>query len=115
MDQIIIKTLLIFAFLGLGLIVLRSSGSARSQALRTLGLVLLLVAAITAVVFPGLIDTLAVSVGVGRGPDLMLYGFIVVFIGHTLSTARKRRAQDAQITELARQMALSDPVYPAAK
>ncbi len=112
MDQIIIKVALVLVFLVFGAILLRPSASARNQAMRTLGLLVFLAAAIFAVVFPGIVNQLAVMVGVGRGADLVLYAFIVVFIGQALSTARKRRVHDTQITELARKMALSDPQYP---
>lgn len=52
-DQIIIKAVLIGAFLVFGLILLRPGGSARTQAIRTVTLVLLLAAGIYAVMFPG--------------------------------------------------------------
>lgn len=111
-DQIIIQILLIAASVIFGVILLRSGGSARTQAIRTITLLLLIAAAIFAVLFPGLIDGLARSVGVGRGTDLLLYAFIVVFVGNALSTTRKRRAQDLQITALARNIALSAPLLP---
>lgn len=115
MDQLIIKVLLIVAFLVLAVVLLRPTGSARGQALRTIALVLLLVAAILAVVFPQIINDIAVAVGVGRGADLLLYGLIVVFVANSLTTARKRREQDHQITRLARQMALETVHYPEDK
>lgn len=62
------------------------------------------------VVFPNIVNDLAQSVGVGRGADLLLYAFIIVFIGQSLSNARKQRKQDAQLTELARKFALLDPL-----
>jgi hypothetical protein len=111
-DQIIIKVLLIAAFIIFGLILLRPGGSARNQAIRTITLILLFVAAVFAVLFPGLIDDLARSVGVGRGTDLLLYAFIIVFVGNSLTAVRRRRAQDEQITQLARQIALRSPERP---
>lgn len=112
MDQIIIKLLLIAAFVVLAFVLLRPTGSARGQALRTISLVLLLVVTIVAVAFPEIINNVAVAVGVGRGADLLLYGLIVVFVANALTTARRRREQDAQITQLARRMALASPHYP---
>ena len=67
MDQIVIKVLLIAAFLVLAFLLFRPAGSARGHALRTIVLVLLLLTAILAVVFPGIVNDLAVTVGVGRG------------------------------------------------
>ena len=112
MDQIIIKALLIAVFVVVAVVLLRPSGSARSQAIRTLGLLLLLVAAVLAVIFPGIVNDLAQLVGVGRGADLLLYGFLVVFISTVLSNARKQRRQDEQITELARKIAVANPEFP---
>lgn len=112
LDQVVIKVLLIGAFLVFGLILLRPGGTARTQAIRTITLLLLLAAGVFAVLFPGVIDELARSVGVGRGTDLLLYAFIIVFVGNALSSTRKRRAQDIQITLLARQIALARPLHP---
>ncbi|MCP2637516.1 DUF2304 domain-containing protein [Microbacterium sp. HD4P20] len=112
MDQLIIKVLLIAAFLILAIVLLRPTGSARGQALRTIALVMLLVVAIFAIVFPEIINNVAVAVGVGRGADLLLYGLIVVFVANAVTTARKRREQDKQITQLARQLALDTVHYP---
>lgn len=110
MDQIIIKVLLIFAFVVFGIVLLRPGRSARNQAIRTLGLACFLLVAVIAVIFPTLINDLAVLVGVGRGTDLLLYAFLVVFIGNALSATRKRKVHDAQITEIARQIAISNPM-----
>lgn len=109
LDQTIIKALLIGAFVAFGLILLRPGASARAQAVRTITLLMLLAAGIYAVLFPGVINDLAVAVGVGRGTDLLLYAFVIVFIANALSTVRRRRAQDEQITQLARQIALRSP------
>lgn len=113
MDQIIIKTILIVLFVLFGIMLLRTGGSARTQAIRTLALVLFLAAAIIAVMFPEIVNDLAVSVGIGRGADLLLYAFIIVFIGNSLQVARKRSAQDARITQLARTLALQRPLEPS--
>lgn len=112
LDQTIIKVLLIGAFLVIGLVLLRPGGSARSQAIRTITLLALLAAAVGAVLFPAIVNDLAQLVGVGRGTDLLLYVFLVVFIANALTTVRRRRAQDVQITKLAREIALRNPEYP---
>ncbi|HYP73262.1 MAG TPA: DUF2304 domain-containing protein, partial [Microbacterium sp.] len=111
-DQLIIKALLIGAFLIFAVILLKPGGSARTQAIRTITLLVLLGAAVYAVVFPTVINDLALAVGVGRGTDLLLYAFLIVFVANALTTVRKRRVQDAQITQLARQMALRNPQRP---
>ncbi|APZ35039.1 hypothetical protein BOH66_12890 [Microbacterium aurum] len=112
MDQLIIKVLLIAAFVVFAVVLLRPTGSARGQALRTIALLLLFVAAVLAVIFPTIINDVAVAVGVGRGTDLLLYGLIVVFVANALTAARRRREQDIQITRLARRVALDTVHYP---
>lgn len=114
MDQFIIKALLIVGFVVIAVFLLRPSGSVRSQALRTLGQLVLLVCAVLAVIFPGIVNDLAQFVGVGRGADLLLYGFLLVFISSSLTNTRKQRRQDEQITELARRIALASPERPSA-
>lgn len=112
MDQIIIKVALILVLVVFAVILLRPGSSARNQAIRTIVLLLFLAAGVFAVIFPAVLDSLAKFVGVGRGTDLVLYAFIVVFIGQALTNARRRRVHDEQITELARKLALADPQYP---
>lgn len=112
MDQVVIKAILVAVFVIIAVLLLRPSGSARSKAIRTLGQLVLLFLAVLAVIFPGVIDGIARSVGVGRGTDLLLYGFLVVFISSALATARKQRRQDEQITELARKLAIDQPRFP---
>lgn len=109
MDQFIIKFTLIATFALFAVVLLRSSTSARSQALRSIGLIFFLFAAILAVVFPQLVNDLALLVGVGRGTDLLLYAFIVVFLGQTLAIRRRNSAQNKQITLLTRTIALMSP------
>lgn len=106
MDQFVIKGTLIIAFVAFTFVLVRASSSARSQAIRAIALGFFLVVVVLAVSFPGLVDGLAQLVGVGRGADLLLYAFIIVFIGQLLSARRRNRAQDEQITELARTLAL---------
>lgn len=113
MDQIVIKIALIAAFVVFAFVLVRSSTTARSQAIRALGLALFLVAVVVAVSFPTLVNDLALLVGVGRGADLLLYAFIIVFIGQLLGSRRRNLAQDEQITQLARKMALMTPEFPS--
>lgn len=108
-DQILIKLILIAVFLGFGFMLVRPSRGARNQAIRILGLLIFVGAAVYAVLFPALVNKLAELVGVGRGTDLLLYVFILVFIAQTFSATRKTRSQNAEITVLARKIALMEP------
>ncbi|HPT95394.1 MAG TPA: DUF2304 domain-containing protein [Microbacteriaceae bacterium] len=111
-DQIVIKILLVAAFVVFGIVLLRPGRSARNKAIRAITLLVLLACGVFAVIFPSVINDLANIVGVGRGADLLLYAFIVVFVGNALATVRRQRAQDLQITRLAREIALRNPEYP---
>lgn len=112
MDQIFIKVILILAVFSLGVALIRNRSSARGQALRVIGMCIFIAAAIVAVLFPGVVNAAAEIVGVGRGTDLLLYTFIIVFVGQAINSTRRRRAQEIQITALARSLALSEPLYP---
>jgi hypothetical protein len=112
-DQSVIKALMILAFVGFGFVLLRPAVGARNQALRNLGLMVFLVAVVYAILFPNVINEIAQLVGVGRGTDLLLYAFIIVFVAQALSSTRRSRAQNAEITKIARKVALMKPKYPA--
>ena len=60
------------------------------------------------VVFPDLANRLAISLGVGRGADLIFYCFIVAFCYLGLLMYAKIRKLEQQLAELARRQALMD-------
>ena len=92
----------------IALLLLRSSQGARHQAIRRLLLLLFAVVTIGSVLAPGLWNSLANAVGVGRGTDLLLYGLIVAFLGYTVTSYMRFRALEQQITQLARRVALDE-------
>ena len=102
MDQILIKSLLIVCLLFVAFRILRPTGGERSTAFRRIALLGFFSMAIFAVLFPVLLSDLANFIGVGRGTDLLLYTFIVLFIGYVLTNARQRKQYESQITKLAR-------------
>jgi hypothetical protein len=114
-DQIVIKSILILAFIFFGFVLLRPGKGARNQALRMLGLLVFIGIVVYAILFPTVINDIAEFVGVGRGTDLLLYAFVIVFIAQALSSARRRKAQSAEITVLARKIALMEPKYSSLK
>ena len=111
-DQIVIKAILIALFVVFAFVLLKPGKSARTQAMRTLAMLVFFAVAVITVAFPQLINDLANAVGVGRGADLLLYALIVVFFGTMIAAARHRASTDAQITRLARHLALSKPLAP---
>ncbi len=112
MEQLIIKILLIIVFIAFSLALFNGARNPRSQALRTIGIVIFLFCAIFAVIFPAIVDRLAAAVGVGRGTDLLLYGFIILFIGSALTGIRIHREQERKLTELTRHVALMHVTEP---
>lgn len=111
-DQLVIKLALIAFFLVFAVILLLPTGGARRSAIRRLTLLSLLSIAILAVIFPSIAGDLAKAAGVGRGTDLLLYGFIVVFLGSSMASAGRARLAERQITELARKIALMEADKP---
>ena len=107
-DQIVIKVVLVIALIVLMGILLVPRKGARPLAIRRLTYLLLLIAAIAAVVFPGSLTWLASLVGVGRGTDLLLYGLVVVFISHSMASKSENAASDQRFTALARRIAIDD-------
>lgn len=107
-EQIVIQVLLILGILGLMTILLWQRPGARPLAIRRITYLVLLIAAIAAVIFPGWLSWLAQLVGVGRGADLLLYGLVLVFISHSISSKARHAATDRRLTALARAIAIQN-------
>lgn len=105
-NQSFIKIVLIVFFLGLALFVVLPGRSVRGKALQRISWLLVILMAVVAVAFPGLTTRLANLMGVGRGTDLLFYGFVVVSIGYMLLTIVHRKQAERAITGLARRVAL---------
>jgi hypothetical protein len=100
-----IKILLIAATVVFAALVLRD-GSGRLLAVRRLCGLAFGLAATAAVLFPDGLTWVANLVGVHRGTDLLLYGSIVVFLFTTFAAYQRIHHLEAQITQLARELAL---------
>lgn len=104
----LIKVLLL---LGVGLFLavgLRAPSGARHLAFRRIALVGFAALAALSVLFPDSWNEAAAVVGVGRGTDLLLYGTIVVFLVSLMTTYRRFREMEQQVTRLARRLALDE-------
>lgn len=88
-------------------------GGARHQALRRVALLLFIVAAASSVFFPTIWTWMANLVGIGRGADLLLYLLVLTFLGFVASTYRRFRLLENQITQLSRELALTNATIPA--
>lgn len=103
-----IKLILILAMVAVGSIGVRSPRGARHVAMRRVALVVFVIFAVASVLFPDVWNALAHVVGVGRGADLLLYVLIIVFLGYMASSYLRFRGLEAQITLLARRIALDE-------
>jgi hypothetical protein len=110
----IIKIILIATSLALAALMLRGRARATHQAaLRVAGLILV-VLAITAVMFPGITVWAANLVGVRRGTDLVLYLTVMTFWFVTVASFQRFHAMSEQIVRLSRELALLDARLPQA-
>lgn len=101
-----IQFLLIAAIAVIGYFLMRRTGADSHLALRRIGFLLFVVAAILAVLFPQWLTWLAHLVGVGRGTDLLLYALIVVFLVFVVTQFRRNVTLQRQLTILTRRIAL---------
>jgi hypothetical protein len=111
--QSLIQILLIAGVVTVAWRLLAGSGQ-RTQAVRRLGLLVLLGLVVYSIIDPSKTWTnLAKALGVGRGADLILYGLAVAFFGFVVTTFKRFRAMETRYTRLARRIAL-DEATPAA-
>ncbi|MGR4009510.1 DUF2304 family protein [Leucobacter sp. 1207-22] len=80
----------------------------RSLALKRIFALLFVLAAVLAIIFPGMLTSVAHFFGIGRGADLLLYVFIIMVLVFAVATIRAKARSDARVTELARAVALMD-------
>jgi hypothetical protein len=104
----VIKFLLIPAVILAVVLSLRARASLRGQARRKIVAGLTVLAAVLAVLFPGILQACADLVGVGRGTDLLLYVLGVVVMYFVGSTSARFREQEARLVRLAREVALAE-------
>lgn len=104
----IIKVLLISATLLFGLLTLRGGRPATNQALRRMVLLMLVPLGVVAVAFPNSTSWVANLVGVGRGTDLVLYAFVMMFLFTTLANYQRLHHLENQLIELTRELALHE-------
>lgn len=104
----LIKVLLLVAIAVVVVLSLRAPAGARHLAVRRVAVIAFAAFAVLSVLFPDAWNAAAELVGVGRGTDLLLYGLIVVFLGYMVTTYRRFRDLESQITQLARRLALDE-------
>lgn len=102
----LIKALLIGAFLAMLVYFVRAGKSMRASAWRRILLVLFVVAAIVAVLYPDELTVIANMLGVGRGADLLLYATVAALVFSLLVIYAKFKDAESKIDELARHVAI---------
>jgi len=65
-------------------------------------------AAIVAIVFPELVTRIALTVGIRRGADLVMYAMALAFLGTTFFFYSRYVRLQVQITELVRHLAIME-------
>jgi hypothetical protein len=110
--QIFVQVVLVLAVILMSLALMRGGVNARHMAIRRIFLVLFAFIAALSVVFPEILSAVAHFFGVGRGTDLVLYGFIVAFLIYTATTFQRFRQMESTMTKLARRIALDETGKP---
>ncbi|GEO94015.1 DUF2304 domain-containing protein [Kocuria turfanensis] len=107
-----VQILLVLA-VGYGaLALIRGGANAKHQAIRrVVGLAFFIFAALS-IFFPDLLTGVAQFFGIGRGTDLVLYGFVVVFMITQATSALRNRQQEVNVTRLARHIAVTEAEQP---
>ena len=104
----LIKILLLVAILAVGFLAFRGSRRAIHKVLWRGYVVVVLIAAAFAVVFPNALTQLANQVGVGRGADLVLYVLAVTFMLVSVVLFRRMTELERRYTQLARTLAVRE-------
>ena len=107
-----VQILLVLA-VGYGaLALIRGGANAKHQAIRrVVGLAFFVFAALS-IFFPDLLTGVAHFFGIGRGTDLVLYGFVVIFMITQATSALRNRQQEVNVTRLARHIAVAEAERP---
>ncbi|MFT0761457.1 DUF2304 domain-containing protein [Scrofimicrobium sp. R131] len=112
MSYWLIKTILIIGLVVVTYFMMRPIKSANHLALRRLGVMLIVVAAGFAVVFPDVINRLAWLIGVTSGVNLLVYVLFLVVFTQMATGYRRDSANDRKLTLLARALALESAPKP---
>ncbi|WP_230401948.1 DUF2304 domain-containing protein [Sanguibacter suaedae] len=107
-NTLLIQVILLVAVAVVTLLLTRSTAGARHQAIRRLGLVVFITAAVASILFPQGLSRIANAVGVGRGADLLLYALVIAFLSYISTSHRRMNRMSRQITALTRELTLAE-------
>ncbi|QYH35610.1 DUF2304 domain-containing protein [Salinibacterium sp. M195] len=103
---IIFQILALIAVVLVALLTLRGGG-ARRQAVQRIFMLIFILAAGSSIIAPQVWTFAARLLGVGRGTDLLLYITVLAFLAFVGATYRRFRRLEDDLTEMARQLALT--------
>jgi len=109
----LIKAILLIALLLIGWFLVRPVRSQGHLAFRRLGMLLMIVFAMFAVLFPGLLNRLAWQLGVERGINLLVYVLVLALFAQVATAYRRDSTAEKRLTGLARAIALDTIRLPA--
>ncbi|MHA7142257.1 DUF2304 family protein [Arthrobacter sp. Sr33] len=104
----IVQIVLVLAVILGSLVLMRGGANASHLAIRRILLLTFALIAVLSIFLPELLTGLANAFGIGRGTDLVLYGFIVSFMVFMASSAQRHRHMEESLTRLARRVALDE-------
>src|SRR5688572_632522 len=100
------QIILILAMVAIAAYLLRATPTPKHLAIRRLLVLLVLVAAVVVVIWPGVLTWLAQQVGIGRGSDLLFYAAIVGFLFYVVVDYKRSLQATRATTRLARELTL---------
>jgi len=104
----LIQIILIVALVAIAFYLMRATPSARHLAVRRMLVFLAVIGGIVVTLSPGLLTSVANAVGIGRGTDLLLYGFIVAFLLYVVTDFKRSTQLSRANTQLARKLTLTE-------
>lgn len=102
------KVLILCVLVFITRILLRRPKNASRLAMRRLAMLLLIVSACVAVLFPGVLNALASMMGIEKGINLLVYGLVLALFAQMATSYRRDADAEIRLTTLARALALSD-------
>lgn len=102
----VIKLILISCLLFLAWLMFRGPGSTTQVAWRRISVVLVAAAGMVTVAFPDILTWVAQLVGVGRGTDLLLYGYVVFSLFLIIGLYQRTTRLEQRMTRMVRDVAL---------
>ncbi|WP_099331818.1 DUF2304 domain-containing protein [Actinomyces minihominis] len=103
----LIKALLILSLIIITYILVRPSRSANSLAIRRIGIFLILAGAVFAILFPGIFNSFARTIGVTNGTNLLVYLLVIALFAQMATSYRRDAQLNEKLTTLAREVALA--------